>query len=55
MAAAAAAAAAVASSMGSGISPLLALPGMSSPQAQLAAAGLGIRARDASGSSNLKN
>ncbi|XP_037711668.1 protein nubbin isoform X1 [Drosophila subpulchrella] len=42
MAAAAAAAAAVASSMGSGISPLLALPGMSSPQAQLAAAGLGM-------------
>nr|NP_001097153.1 nubbin, isoform B [Drosophila melanogaster]ABV53675.1 nubbin, isoform B [Drosophila melanogaster] len=42
MAAAAAAAAAVASTMGSGISPLLALPGMSSPQAQLAAAGLGM-------------
>ncbi|XP_016964283.1 protein nubbin isoform X2 [Drosophila biarmipes] len=42
MAAAAAAAAAVASTMGSGISPLLAIPGMSSPQAQLAAAGLGM-------------
>ncbi|XP_043064562.1 LOW QUALITY PROTEIN: protein nubbin [Drosophila ficusphila] len=42
MAAAAAAAAAMASSMGSGISPLLAIPGMSSPQAQLAAAGLGM-------------
>ncbi|KAH8250814.1 hypothetical protein KR038_011009 [Drosophila bunnanda] len=43
-AAAAAAAAAVASSVasGGGISPLLALPGMSSPQAQLAAAGLGL-------------
>ncbi|KAH8389505.1 hypothetical protein KR200_000901 [Drosophila serrata] len=43
-AAAAAAAAAVATSMasGGGISPLLALPGMSSPQAQLAAAGLGL-------------
>ncbi|KAH8308097.1 hypothetical protein KR059_006299 [Drosophila kikkawai] len=42
--AAAAAAAAVATSMasGGGISPLLALPGMSSPQAQLAAAGLGL-------------
>ncbi|XP_017099627.2 protein nubbin isoform X1 [Drosophila bipectinata] len=42
MAAAAAAAAAVATTVASGISPLLAIPGMSSPQAQLAAAGLGL-------------
>ncbi|KAH8412167.1 hypothetical protein KR009_000259 [Drosophila setifemur] len=37
-----AAAAAAAAAMASGISPLLAIPGMSSPQAQLAAAGLGL-------------
>ncbi|XP_034668571.1 protein nubbin isoform X2 [Drosophila subobscura] len=38
----AAATAAMANAMASGISPLLAMPGMSSPQAQLAAAGLGL-------------
>ncbi|XP_030564965.1 protein nubbin [Drosophila novamexicana] len=43
MAAAAAAAAAVATSVASGMQPLLALPGLSSPQAQFAAAaGLGL-------------
>ncbi|XP_030380527.1 protein nubbin [Scaptodrosophila lebanonensis] len=38
----AAAAAAVATTVASGISPLLAIPGLSSPQAQFAAAGLGL-------------
>ncbi|XP_051858634.1 protein nubbin isoform X1 [Drosophila albomicans] len=42
MAAAAAAAAAVATTVASGMQPMLALPGLSSPQAQFAAAGLGL-------------
>ncbi|XP_034472144.1 LOW QUALITY PROTEIN: protein nubbin-like [Drosophila innubila] len=40
--AAAAAAAAVATTVASGMQPMLALPGLSSPQAQFAAAGLGL-------------